>query len=1270
MITLRCINDNGVKFDLDLFQNEELRLDISAIESTEIGEVFGVSSQTFALPGTTNNNEFFGNLYDLGSTPATTFTKTVPCQVLYNGARVFTGKLYLSDIVTNQQGDTVYNVVVVNEVVDFKFEIQDLRLSDLDWSEYDHTLTMANVTSSWEDNLFSGDIKYPLINYGIDTSDVNSTSIEAGGEVGMFDNSDSPLRAVDFRPAIKAKAVIDKIFDSVQYTYSSSFLNSDYFNNLYILATEGEGGNQFANPTTASLDARVASTQNLTNNTSYILDFATEIYDNGNNWATNTFTAPTDSDYTLYAQIKFGAIFGTRPTSGEFLFLEWWDPIGNVVLADTVIDITGTQGPLVFIGPTTLNLEAGDQVQLLARVSTNPVYSATYPVVNGKITSTGAPTKVGGDVNMSYVWGKDTKIIDFLDGLIQKFNLVFEPLVTERNNIIIEPFDTWVDEGQIVDWTDRVDRNVKWQISHPLQSQPKNIKFTDVPDTDALNKYTTDKFKKTYGEFRYNSDSDLAIGEKTIGTFFSPTPIKYIDGATPMILPTLAEKTPGEPLTPYKFNPRILYDVGMVSGSSYLRGYDTSTSTYDYGNYWVQEDGATVVKKDEYPLFHHLSYTVDSNGVIEDATDSTIDLHFGNGYAPGHWSYHQNQYNAYTKRSAFYQYWAFYLNELYDIDSRKVTLNIKLNPYEIQDIRLNDKIFIDGHYYRIDLIKGANLINEDSVEVTLLKTLPRKLKFPRRRIVIDDIATDYTVDDASFSLSGGGIIYIDYDTGLVLSGSGVTEAASLDGFISYNNGSEVVWKTNAPVTYTLSAQNNFGNNEVRSSALKVNVTGENNVIREQARQVNVVGESNVVSEYTSYSSIVGQNNFIDTNSNDVNVFGSSHEIISGSSNSVILGGSNNTVNSSSLVAMVGGAGNVIKDSQVSRNAIVGSLNTTISSSQDTVFINGNGETATDMNGNTLIGNFQSVTDLSGDDYRSGTNIIAGTYLEEDYYTNRNSYQITAYSGSSEAAYSGTGLYKYIYEVDFSEVISGSGEGEIVLPTIVSQEQIGRTILFKASNTVNASNVVNIVSFGGTDLIEGRSNYVLERPGQFVELRASQFEEGEALAREWRVISAGIPFESNVTNEGAYGSFYSTGSQAISVSGSEQLVTFGNTFTSNLISLSGSGAIELEYKGAYSFTYTAKVQNFANEIQYADFWVKYNGTDYPNSTVRAAIPARKNASTPTIQPVTVQILDVAVNNGDKIELYWRGDSTELSLIYQTFGGTIPAAPSIRATIHAV
>ena len=134
------------------------------------------------------------------------------------------------------------------------------------------------------------------------------------------------------------------------------------------------------------------------------------------------------------------------------------------------------------------------------------------------------------------------------------------------------------------------------------------------------------------------------------------------------------------------------------------------------------------------------------------------------------------------------------MNELYDVDARKVTLNVLLKPAEIQSLKLNSKIFIDGHYYRIDNISGANLTREDSVEVTLLKVLQRKLYFPRRR-VIDigiGIGNDLTVDDASYSV-GGTVNYVDYDTGQVVSGSLVQAVANKDGFTTYDNGNTVVW---------------------------------------------------------------------------------------------------------------------------------------------------------------------------------------------------------------------------------------------------------------------------------------------------------------------------------------------------------------------------------------------------------------------------------------------------------------------------------------------
>ena len=142
MIILRCTNENNVVQDIQVQEQLDLRLDISAIENATIGDVYGISSQEFSIPGNNETNQFFGNLYNLGVEGSVALQNSINCQVLLNGAEVFKGKLYIKNIITDSEGfNTIYNVLVVNETVDFKFELQNTYLNQLDFSAYDLLLS-------------------------------------------------------------------------------------------------------------------------------------------------------------------------------------------------------------------------------------------------------------------------------------------------------------------------------------------------------------------------------------------------------------------------------------------------------------------------------------------------------------------------------------------------------------------------------------------------------------------------------------------------------------------------------------------------------------------------------------------------------------------------------------------------------------------------------------------------------------------------------------------------------------------------------------------------------------------------------------------------------------------------------------------------------------------------------------------------------------------------------------------------------------------------
>ena len=1260
---LRAINDEGVKYDLDLMEDVPFRLDISAIESGDIGKVFGISSQQLTLPPTKTNNDFFGNLYDIGSSGNTSFIKTVPAQVLEDGIEIFTGKIYLDSVVTDNRGNDLYNVVVVNETVDFNFLIKDTTFADLDFSSLNHAYSYGNITSSWDQTLEGGAVFYPLINYGFDDENPLDTQIKGGGDPRSFSNYNSPIRVDDFKPAIRLRDCLDAIFDSVNYSYTSSFFTSgNYTDDIYLLATKDDKkGISDVNPVSQSFRAYNAQNQDYPAPTvSQLVNFTTESYDNAGNYnGTNTFTAGENGTYQFEINLVYEILGYSAVGDSRFVDVKIFKNGSQFDIYN--FDLEGVVQGQINVVTQYYNLSATDNIQVKVSFTKSGAGAETFRVVgsgNTRFKLLQGPTSIlGGTVDLSLVYG-DISVPEFLQGLIEKFNLVIEPVKNERNVLKIETFNDWVDQGNVKDWTDKIDYNQKWQISHPLQGQPKNIKFTDVEDNIAITQYHKRTTGKVYGVYDYISESDLANGEKTIGRLFAPTPMKGINGAPMTVLPALAEQDDSsQSLKRTAFAPRLLFHNGRQDVLGTVG--KNAIGLTQQNRYYFQDENGVVHTETDYGLASHLQATPAVFG-------ETKDLHFGNNWSPGHYNYHQPQFNGVTKNTAFYEYWSFYINELYDIDSRKVVCNVFLEPTEIPQISLNDKIFIDGHYYRINKINGANISKEDSVEVELIKTLPRKLRFPRRRVdVLGDTPVDITVDDAGFGESGR-VEYNDFETGAIYTGSALTPAAKRDGFQVYGN--EVVWDTHKPVQAKFVAQTNVGLNRLDESADIIDARGDNNVVQNNVTTARIEGSDNTIQSYSKFVTITGTNNTIGSNLERVQITGNDNSISGNSNDSAIIASDNSSIVDSNKAVIIGGQGTGITIEGSNEAVMVNPFNMSLSGSSNPVtVIGGNGVDIIGGNYHVVIGKDNEVSStLDLNNYRFNTNVLNGTYLDDDVYLNHSGYEVTGYSGSFTYAYSGEGLFKYIYELEYSNV-SGSGVATIELPGITSQDQDGRVILFKADDSLGPDKSFYITSVGGTDTFDGRAGIVVDRPYQWIELRAGT----ENRRTEWRVIRSGIEDTSGATNKGAYGSFYSTQNQSIAVINTPQVVTLNNTFTSNLISLSGSSTIEMDYAGAYSFTYTLVVTNNSNAANFAEFWVKYNGVDYPNSTVEILLPPKfGGAAKLSTTPVTVQLLDIAVNNGDKIELYWRAESTDVKLQYKTFGGAIPASPAVRATIHAV
>lgn len=161
----------------------------------------------------------------------------------------------------------------------------------------------------------------------------------------------------------------------------------------------------------------------------------------------------------------------------------------------------------------------------------------------------------------------------------------------------------------------------------------------------------------------------------------------------------------------------------------------------------------------------------------------------------------------------------------------------------------------------------------------------------------------------------------------------------------------------------------------------------------------------------------------------------------------------------------------------------------------------------------------------------------------------------------------------------------------------------------------------------------------------------------ASLKRWSVSGAGEP--------GYYGSFYDSTDQVLAATGVQQLMTINSTYGSNGVSITSGSRITFSHPGVYTLNAVIQVKNTDSAQQDCAFWLKFNGSDYPQSAVFSSIPARKSASIPSYKPVNISFTGEALNAGDYVQIYWHGSATTLTLEAQPVGTAPvhPAAPSV-------
>jgi hypothetical protein len=565
-------------------------------------------------------------------------------------------------------------------------------------------ITYTNSSTSGFRNDFKT-VKYPFVDW------THQILIAAPGGTPTAGNPQLVNLEQAFRPFIQIQYLINRIFQNTEFTYTSDFFGSTDFKSLYMDFNWGS-------ETDGSQEDESGTLVQKTNSSEYVNEFSYNSlsylsfpgYVSGNltaNWdATNSkFTAPVNNyEVTCTYYLTFYNTSGTTTYSHNVRIAKFNS--GGAVLETFAFnnDSIGGGDFKLFSGTFDTVLQYGEYIRAQGSVLTanritlisnlaNPSQLSFTATNNAQQVST-LLNKMRGELGQ---W-------EFFKGIMTMFNLVASPDKSNPKNIIIEPYkdmflpsitgtnNFFDDNSTQLDWTNKIDTTeIKLEVLTDLNKRTV-FKFVEDDDDAAFNAYKTAVQGHLYGSQVFdastttgNLQSVLSGEEEIEATPFAATiPAPLMPQYTELIVPSVYSYNPDD-LTSEAFEnaPRIMYNNGIKS---------LVNMTY----FIPAQNGGFSENADAFLQFSHLT---DIPTVVTNPPDpdDTVDFHFGICQLI-------TPIGSATPNNLFNTYWAPYFNELYNPDTRTMTLKVNLTPGDLNSFNFYDTIFIKNRLFRVNKI--------------------------------------------------------------------------------------------------------------------------------------------------------------------------------------------------------------------------------------------------------------------------------------------------------------------------------------------------------------------------------------------------------------------------------------------------------------------------------------------------------------------------------------------------------------------------------------
>jgi hypothetical protein len=639
---------------LDIFQDEEITINLSVQNVQDISKVFTDFTQGFTVPATATNNAIFGYYYRTDINGSFDGRLRQPASIEINSLPFRTGVVEIESVQLKGTEPYAYTITFYGDVVSLSDLFGDDYLYDLNFSAYNHAYTDNAIFERFSteyDNAFFYPLMSPVKNWVY-----NSSSSEHRDEnIAWHSGSENHgIHYYELKPAMKVYAILDAIEAKYGITFTGSFLSANPFVDLSLWLHRFEG---YMFSSGNDIEWRLI---NFNRNKGGGTQF---------NLSTDTWTVQADALYNLEIDIANADVpYEIGVFTNGVLYQS------KLQSAHPSSTVTST-----FIA---LGIPAGTEVKLYIRPQAATQLNYQVTDYNGYNTTT-LVSQFDVDQTLAAVYTftvvvtdlmPEIKVKDFLAGILKMYNMVIVP--TTSTSFLLQPLEAWYAAGSDKDYQTYFDIT-EYAVNRPPLYREIEFKYQD---TEQILGFQYQKTNNTgFGDLRsfFNFDGEEFIVEVP---FECPLFERLTDLDTGALTNVLVYKSITEntnedgTFNKYLGSPVVFYA--------------------SYGDYNISANPVAFVNSDNTTSRQVDACWYANTSNLPTSAGASYSTCFGADIDP----YHLQS----VSRSLYNEYWSDYITDLYNVKRRLLQVDAVLPLGTILTLNLQNGVIWNNNKYIVN----------------------------------------------------------------------------------------------------------------------------------------------------------------------------------------------------------------------------------------------------------------------------------------------------------------------------------------------------------------------------------------------------------------------------------------------------------------------------------------------------------------------------------------------------------------------------------------